>query len=43
MLGGLTTHCSAVAMPCCDTVGKDALDGAAVEVHQHLRRQADFL
>ena len=33
----------AVAIPNCDAVGKDALDGAAVEVHQDLRRQMDLL
>ena len=33
----------AVAIPNCDPVGKDALDGAAVEVHQNLRRQMDLL
>ena len=44
-----TTLCSAflsdraVAIPYCYMVGKDALNGAAVEVHQNLRRQMDFL
>ena len=33
----------AVAIPYCDTVGKDAIDGAAVELHQKLRRQTDFI
>lgn len=39
----LTTLCSAVAKPYCDAVGKDALDGAEVEVHQNLRIQMDLL
>ena len=39
-----TTLCSAywrwaVTIAHCDTVGQYALDGAAVEVHQDLRRQ----
>ena len=33
----------AVALPNCGTVGEDPLDGAAVEVHQDLRRQVDLL
>lgn len=33
----------AVAIPNCDTVGNDSLDGAAVEVHQNLRRRMDLL
>ncbi|KAK0154709.1 RNA-directed DNA polymerase from mobile element jockey [Merluccius polli] len=32
----------AVAIPHCDAVGKDALDGAAVKVHQNLGRQMDL-
>ena len=31
-------HC-AVPIPGCDTAGQDALNGAAVKVHQNLRRE----
>ena len=32
----------AVAIPNCDTAGKDALDGAATEVQKNLRRRQNF-
>ena len=32
----------AVAIPHCDAIGNDALDGAAVKVHQNLGRQMDL-
>lgn len=37
-----TVRDRAVAMPHCDTVDKDALDGTMVEVHQNVRRQMDL-